>query len=491
MSEPERANLSLGSPPEGLKQKMAGPPGSRMRLLVLINVAMLACLVVLMARSLRQAAPAAASRVATNAEELKAVALSLEERGLNAQAAAAWEAYLETAPEPAGRAEILYRIGNHYVKADQFGEAAAFFVRSELAAGDDQKIKARIGPKLVECLRRMGRYGELRRELSRQIEVGAEKTGKGKVLARLAGEELTEADLDRMIERQVDHMLTLEGTPADEQRRQAVLRKFSSPQTRQQMLRQLLQAELFSRRARDLKLDRQEEFLQARDRLVESLLADRFLARQLEKIQPSNVDLESFYKANQDRYKQPESIRVVSIRLAAGENVSSVLEKITSADEFHELVRRRRDSKANPGEAPLFRWLARGREDPSLGNTEALFKLSEGQWTKAPHVHNDDKYLVLVEQKTPARTLPLSEVKQVVRSDYLARKQQEVSEELFRDLLTRYDVQITPPEGSEAAESDEAASPSADSAGQPAKSKEDSAAPPDKAPAKLNQGERS
>ena len=33
-------------------------------------------------------------------------------------------------------------------------------------------LRAKVGAKIVECLRRLGNYGEVGRELSRQVEVG-------------------------------------------------------------------------------------------------------------------------------------------------------------------------------------------------------------------------------------------------------------------------------------------------------------------------------
>jgi len=399
---------------------------------------------------MRPAAPGRSpSQAPTSADpdDLKTTAIELEERSLEAQAARAWRAYLEAEPETSERAEILYRIGTLYMAAEQFDEAAAALVQSELAAGSEPGLKSKIGPKLVECLRRLGRYGEVGRELSRQVEAGADQVAKGNVLATLAGEPLTEADVDRMIERQVDRLLAVQGTPQDEAARQAVLRQFSNAQARRQMLQELLQTELFCRRARELKLDQEDEFLQARQHLEQSLLASRFLARQLEKIRPTDVDLQSYYKANQDRYREPESAEVRLIELGAEEDVAALLETIKSADDFRKLASERRSPDAPDGEAPPPRAIQRGRVDPLLGDVEKLFELSEGQWTTEPHVNGDQKHLVLVEKKTPARVPPLSEVRRRVEADYSQIKRQELTEQLFRDLLTRYDVRIMPPGG--------------------------------------------
>jgi hypothetical protein len=441
--------LSLGQPPQSLQKKLLTVPRGWLVLVVLLNLAVLGGLAWLLWRSAAPGTSAAAT--GGSAEELKAVATVLEDKSLEAEAARAWEAYLAADPQCVTRAEILYRVGRLYMQAEQYGPAAAALVRAERAAQDDKDLQAKIGPRMVECLTRLGRYGEVGRELSRQVEVGgkeqAEKKGKQKVLATLTGQAFTEADLDRMIERRVDHMLAIQGGE-DPQQRQAILQHTSSPAMRRQLLQELLQTELFCRRARELGLDREDGYLQARDQLLQNLLAERFLARELEKIKPTQVDLESFFKANLSQYQVPESLQVLAIRLDEKEDPAAVLKKIQSADDFRKLAAQRQPGPDQKSEA---RPVVRGRSDPELGDVEPLFALADGGWTKQPHVNGKARFLVLVERRTPQQTPQLSDVLRQVRTDYLARKQQEWAEKLFADLAQRYEVRILPDTPAQAA----------------------------------------
>ena len=86
--------------------------------------------------------------------------------------------------------------------------------------------------------------------------------------------------------------------------------------------------------------------------------------------------------------------------------------------------------------------LVAGRPHPTLGRTEPLFELEKGQWTDSPHEHEDERFLVLIQSKQAGRTPPLAEVRMQVERDYTMRKRQELSEQLLRDLLDRYDVKI-------------------------------------------------
>jgi len=228
---------------------------------------------------------------------------------------------LLAAPDAPDRAEILYRIGKLRIAAQQYGAAAAALVEAEEAAGGNKDLTTKIGPLVVQCLSRLGRYGEVGRELARRVEVGAaaDAHGKAKVLATITGQSLTDADLDRLAERRVDNMLALEGAAGDAERRQAILQQLSTPAARRQLLQELLQIELFCRRGRELKLDQEEGFRQACDETEQTLLAQRFLAKELHEIQPTAVDIESYYQANLPQYAEKKSGRTPPLKEIAAQ----------------------------------------------------------------------------------------------------------------------------------------------------------------------------
>ena len=448
MTEQQRPNLALGEPPERLRGKTSSASWRLLLVILITQVFVLLVLVMLAARMAPLKDLASADSSAAS-QRWKTVAVELEERGLDDRAAAAWTDYLDANPDSDEYAEILYRVGKLHMQTERFDRAAAAFVRAQLAAQDDEKLRDRIGPKLVESLRRSGRYGEVGRELARQVRVDGEDPGRGKVLATMAGDEITDADLDRMIERRVDRMLAMQGGPDDPSAREAILRRLSNTQMRRQLLQEMLQTELSCRRARELKLDREEEFTQARNEMIDTLLANHFLASQLKDVRPTAVDLEAHYGANRGRYQLPESIDVVSIKLDPDEDPGELASQINSADDFRKLAGQRPegdDAEDAENKPPAVRRVVRGGADPLLGDAEALFELGQDRWTTEPHLGTgDEKYLVLVERKTAARIPPLEEIESQVLAEYTARKQRELSEQLFHDLMTRYQVRLAEP----------------------------------------------
>ena len=439
MSEENKPQLSLGTPPGKLKGQAVGSIGKLVWLLVGLQILTIAGLFAALLRTNGDITTGAAK---STGEDLRAVAMELEDKSLAGQSARAWEKYLDQSPVVEDRAEILYRVGKLYLQAEEYGPAATAFVRCEQAAGDNEGLKQKIGTQLVTCLRRMGLYGEVGRELSRRVEAGGDDVGRGKTLATLAGESLTDADLDRMIEQRVDQMLAMQGAAGDEQTRQMLLKQFAAPQMRERLFQELLQRELFTRRARELKLDQDEDFVRGRQAMEEDLLAGRFQDDQLSTIRPTDVDLQAYYNAHQDEYQEPESAEAAFFKLQEGEDAAEVLKGVEKPDDFKRVAAERRTATGDePAESPSDA-LVRGRSHPELGDVESLFELEAGAWTDMPHENDEDRFLVLVEGKTPARTLPFEEVRRQVEAEYRARKQQELSEKLFRDLMVRYDVKI-------------------------------------------------
>lgn len=439
-----RPDLTLGEPPGRLRRADGGVSRTWLGLILVLQAAIAIMLGWNLARRGDPVGGSPSESAATPASAQRELAHELENRSLYAQAAYAWEEYLRAAPQAGDRAEVWFRVGRLFMQAEQFEQAAAALLRCEQAGQNDPAWGRKVGPELVTCLRRLGLSGEVGRELSRRVEAGAGDVQRGRVLATLAGEPLTEADLDRMIEQRIDQMLAMPGAEGTEGARQRLLDEFAQPETRRRLFEQLLQTELFTRRARELGLDRDPQYIAARRAVADDLLAARFQARELAKIQPTDVDLEAFYKLDADRYREPETAHVRIGALQPDEQPATVLEGIHSADDFRRWLQSRPDAKdkGKEGKEEPSIALVRGRPAPRLGNVDALFALDVGAWTKEPIEHDGQRFLVLIEDKSPPRTPPLAEIRERVREDYVARKRAELSQRLADDLMQRYQVKL-------------------------------------------------
>ena len=446
LSMSDKPSLHPGDPPSRLARRQTSVLGFRLllsfQLLTMIGIGAI----------LRWPPPAANTGTVDSKriQELRDAAVALEERSLSEEAAAAWKDYLAEAPHADDRAQVLYRIGGLLIDAEDHSGAVTALVRAEQLAEDDRDLTLRIGPKIVDCLRRLGNYGEVGRELSRQVEVGARESTQANVLAKFAGESFTDADLDRMIERTVDRLLAMQLDAGRLLDRDLLLKQYESGAARQEMLHEVIQRELFSRRARELKLDRQDSFRKIQEFLETDLLASRFLSTELGKIQPTDVDIESYYNSHTADYRQPETAEVVILPISADESDGDVLAGIETPDDF------RAAANAAAGNTILPKTvITRGEPHPGLGDTSAIFELSEGEWTTTPVRFENETLLVLVDKKSPASTPALLEIRFRVETDYRRRKRQELMQQLTTDLMSRYDVEIVDPVQTPAGEPDD------------------------------------
>ena len=364
----------------------------------------------------------AVSSSPADALAIRELALTLEDKSLFREAAREWERYLDCAPDDPNRAQICLRAGDLRRNAGDYGEAARNYIAAELEAKRNGKeLKADAGRKIVDCLRKLGRYGEVGRELARRVNVGKDSEN-SKTLATYAGEKITEADLDRMLERRVDQMMSIQGS-SDADARKAILKQLNTPQARNDLLQEILRTELLARRARETGLEKAPSFRDALQGAESSLLASRYLEQELSQIQPTQVDLESYYEANKRQYEEPERAKVRILERKEKEEPPA----IDNAEAFDKGAERE---------------IVRGQSDGLLGETEKLFGLEQGGWTKKPIVRGEKRFWVFLEKKFPARTPPMEEIQGRVARDYVSRKRAELSQKLTRDLMSRYDVRI-------------------------------------------------
>ena len=175
-----------------------------------------------------------------SSEQTKQLAAKLAQRNLYRRAAKVWQDYLSTGKlTDAERAKTLFQIGTLLEKANLYAEAIEYYYRSEIAA----KL-AELGPEInahiKDCFEKMGKFSALRYELIDRT--GFKESGKAgdKIVAEIGAQKITEADLDALIENDIDNRLSLWAAfmapeQLNEQKRQ-MLEQYRSPEARQGFL---------------------------------------------------------------------------------------------------------------------------------------------------------------------------------------------------------------------------------------------------------------
>ncbi len=338
------------------------------------------------------------------------LAETLARRSLFGQAAEVWEELAARDPDPA---EALFRAGlNRRLAGEPERALRDLYAAEHLGLAEEHRAESNRA--VLECLASLGRFAERNEELKRRT--GGEAPEKGAVVARVGEERILRAELDGAVRDEETARLLARGELSREALDRAVAARMADPKGLAPVLRQILTRRVLALEALARGLDREPAFHRRllavrRDLLANQLLEDRLL----EGIRVTDGEIEDHWKAHPERYTEPEAVR-----FSLGEDPAK-LEEV-------------------PG------WHRRG--DPFPGGARSaeadalLFALKPGEVSDRAVRVGDRELRFRVEEKRPARLRPLSEVRDRVREDLLARKRREAVEALRREAEARHPVVI-------------------------------------------------
>ena len=376
-------------------------------------------------------------------------ALKLEQRGLTRPAIDAWTEYVRNEPLSAReQAGIWYRIGTLYQRVADYEPALAGYYRSEMLAElpeTSQELKQRI----AECLQAIGKLSVLRQEQRDRVTLGEQETG-GTVVAEIAGVQITETDLDQFIEDRLELQLSqyaqyLSPEQMAEQK-EALFKQFATPEQRRLALEQLVVQEVLYRGARDEGI---REDPATRALLLESerqIMAQRLLANSAaQQIQITDTDLQTYYKANLDRYREEERAQIRHVAFETEQQAQKALDALANGSAgFEDVV-----ATIPSGSQWEPTWIEKGSEVPGIGQSDeaivAVFTTQPGQVANRVIPSEDGFHVVQVVDRQPKRQKPFAEVEQTVYQDLYAEKERDVQTRLIDELRERYHVLIHSP----------------------------------------------
>jgi tetratricopeptide (TPR) repeat protein len=243
------------------------------------------------------------------ADRLESLALKLEKQGLSGAAARAWEEYIEVAgPRAEKRARILYRIGMIHQEAGRYEEALDAYYRSESVAAV-KDLQPEISRLVAECLESLGKYAALSSELERRTAVPGTEGPGAEVLAEIGDRKITRADLDTMIEAEVDAQLSqFAGGLNPEERaaqKEAALESIRKQGGYAQWLDRFIAEELLYRKAMEEKLQEDEGYRIIARNLDRKMLAQRLLDRTVsEQVSVTPEEMKAYYEANPSEFEK-------------------------------------------------------------------------------------------------------------------------------------------------------------------------------------------
>lgn len=240
-----------------------------------------------------------------------------------------------------------------------------------------------------------------------------------KVLAVVAGENITEADLDAF----------LKNAPQEQQA------YVSNPQFRQQYLEQMIALRSFAKLGEEEKLDETDEFKNIMANARKDILAQLAMAETLKGISASEEEAKAYYEENKQQFTKGDSVGAKHILTDSEEKCSTILESITSGEKTFEDAAKEHSScpsGANGGDLGEF---SRGQMVKEF--EDAAFAAEVGH-VVGPVKTQFGYHLIKVEKKNEASVSSYEEVAERIRPMLIQQKQNDAYMKKVEELKAKY-----------------------------------------------------
>ncbi|MCR4945253.1 MAG: peptidylprolyl isomerase [Clostridium sp.] len=243
-----------------------------------------------------------------------------------------------------------------------------------------------------------------------------------KVLAVVAGTEITSNDLNEIIARY------------PEQQRMYM----DSEQGRKQLLEQTISFELFSKLGEEIQLDKTEEYKETVKKLAKEILIQMTINKVLSEVTVTDEEVENYFKNNKKNFVEEATARAKHILVETEEEAKKIKDEIESkAISFEEAAKKYSScpSKEQGGDLGVFN---RGMMVPEF--EEAAFNSEIGKITD-PVKTQFGYHLILVEDKTDAKEKDFKDVKEAVTAQLIQEAQQKKYLDVLKELEAKYPVE--------------------------------------------------
>ena len=225
-----------------------------------------------------------------------------------------------------------------------------------------------------------------------------------KVLAVVAGEEITEQDLNDF----------MENVPQDQQAYR------SNPQFRQQYLEQLTALRMFSKQGEELKLDETEEFKKIMEGARKDILAQLMVSETLKGITVTDEEAESYFQANKRRFVKGETVRAKHILTETEERCAEILTAIEGGEKTFEDAAKEFSTCPSGQRGGDLGEFGKGQMVPEF--EKAAFDAEIGK-VIGPVKTSFGYHLIKVEGKSKASETSYADISESIKANLLHQKQ--------------------------------------------------------------------
>lgn len=239
-----------------------------------------------------------------------------------------------------------------------------------------------------------------------------------KVLAVVAGEEITERELS----------VFMQGLPSQQQA------YASNPQFREQCLEQLVALHLFAKEGEACNYEETEEYKQVIANARKDILAQFMMRDVLRTAEVSEEEMKAYYEVNSAQFEKGATVNAKHILVDSEEKCKAVLEVIEGGVAFEEAAQANSTcpSGQKGGDLGTF-----GKGQMVKEFEEAAFAAEIGQ-VVGPVKTQFGYHLIKVEAKNEATVMAYEEVKDSIKKTLLQQKQNQVYAKKVVELKEKY-----------------------------------------------------
>lgn len=242
-----------------------------------------------------------------------------------------------------------------------------------------------------------------------------------KILAVVAGREITEHDIDLIIAKYPEQQRAM----------------FATEDARKAILEQAIGFELMYYKGLELNIEESDIYKQQLEIFKKELLIQRTVEDILSKVIITDDEVKEYYDKNQDEFQEPERVSAKHILMESEEDLKAVKAKIASGEVTFEQAARESStcpSKEQDGNLGEF---SRGMMVPEF--EKAAFELAAGEVSE-PVQTQFGYHLIKVDDKHEALTQKFEDVKEAILKKLSVAAQQEKYVSLITELEKKYPV---------------------------------------------------
>lgn len=243
-----------------------------------------------------------------------------------------------------------------------------------------------------------------------------------KVLAIVAGREITERDIDIIISKYPEQQRAM----------------FQSEDARKAILEQAIGFELMYHKGKELKIDQTPVYLEQVKIIEKEILIQRTVEDVLSKVVVTEEEAKRYYEANKSEFEEPERVSAKHILMATEDELEALRNKIVAGEITFEAAARENStcpSKAQDGNLGEF---SRGMMVPEF--EEVAFTVAPGEVSEIVKTQFGF-HLIKVEEKIEGGTSSFEDVKEAIINKLTVEAQQEKYVGLLSELEAKYSVE--------------------------------------------------